>query len=154
MMDPTVIATMHTIIISRLPNMSANRDMIGVATALVSRVAVTSHDASSELTPRMPGKSGSNGTTMVCCNATTVPHNDNTPMTAHVGVRFLERVGKEGGSVMIIPTPQPPAAGSHPHPWFRNTHQHHRSSLAGDDQRRMRRAEIFVRPCSVLRLIR
>ena len=86
--DPTVIATMHKIIISRLPNMSASRDMIGVATALVSKVAVTSQEASSELTPRMPGKSGSNGTTRVCCNATTVPHNDNTPMTAQVGVRL------------------------------------------------------------------
>src|SRR6195952_1157038 len=107
MMDPTVIATMHTIIISRLPNMSANRDMIGVATALVSRVAVTSHDASSELTPRMPGKSGSNGTTMVCCNETTVPHNDNTPMTAQVGVRFLERSGTAGAAMTLTAAPQP-----------------------------------------------
>ena len=66
--------------------MSANRDMIGVATALVSNVAVTSQDASSELTPRMPGNSGSSGTTIVCCNATTVPHSDRIAMTAQVGL--------------------------------------------------------------------
>ena len=28
------------------------------------------------LTPRMPEKSGSSGTTIVCCSATTVPHSD------------------------------------------------------------------------------
>ena len=85
------------IIISRLPNMSASLDMIGVATALVSSVAVTSQDASSGLTPRMAGNSGSSGTTIVCCSATTVPDRDRIAMTAQVG-RVLGRVAAIAGS--------------------------------------------------------
>src|SRR6478752_270850 len=90
--DPAVIATMHTTINNRLPNMSASRDMIGVATALDSSVAVTSQDASSAETPRIPGKSGNSGITIVCCRATTVPHNDRMAMTAQVETDFLDRV--------------------------------------------------------------
>ncbi len=93
---------MQTTIISRLPNMSASLDMIGVATALDSRVAVTSHDASSADTPRMAGKSGNNGITIVCCSATTVPHNDRMAMTDQVGTDFLVRTGS---LMSVAPSP-------------------------------------------------
>ncbi len=104
MIDPMVIATMHRIIINRLPNMSASLDMIGVATALVSRVAVTSQAESSGLTPRIPGKSGSSGMTIVCCRATTVPQSDRMPMIAQVGA-FRRAGAGAGGASMIMTIP-------------------------------------------------
>ena len=91
--EPVVIATMHTNIISRLPNMSASLETVGVATEAVSNVMVTSHAASSAVTPKISGKSGSSGMTMVCCNATTVPHSDRIPMTAQVGAFFAGLAG-------------------------------------------------------------
>ena len=59
--------------------MSASLETVGVATAAVSRVMVTSHDASSADFPKISGKSGSNGITMDCCSDTTVAHNDKIP---------------------------------------------------------------------------
>ncbi len=71
--DPTTIIVIEISIMRRFPNMSARRETIGVATALVRSVTVTSQEASSALTPRIFGKSGNNGMTIVCCSATTVP---------------------------------------------------------------------------------
>ena len=110
MIEPAVIATMHRSIISRLPNMSASLDMIGVATAAVSRAAVTSQEASSGLTSRIPENSWSSGTTMVCCSATTVPDSVRTMMTAQVGDRFRRgadgerRLGDQHGNERMKPT--------------------------------------------------
>ena len=64
---------MQTIIISRLPNMSASRATTGVATAQVSRVAVTSQEASSAEIANSSAKLGSSATTRVCCSETVVP---------------------------------------------------------------------------------
>lgn len=50
--DPATMTAKQTTIILRLPYMSALREMMGVATALASKVAVTSQDASSAVTPR------------------------------------------------------------------------------------------------------
>ena len=68
----------------RLPIMSARRETIGVATAPTSRVDVTSHDALSVVVSRISGKSGSNGTTSVCCSATTVPDRHRVATIAEV----------------------------------------------------------------------
>jgi hypothetical protein len=62
--------------------MSALRDTIGVATALERSVAVTSEEASSAVTPRIPGKSGRSGTTKVCISATRVPLRASTAVMA------------------------------------------------------------------------
>jgi hypothetical protein len=61
-----------TLVISTGRRTEVRKSTIG-ATALASKVDVTSHDASSALTPRIPGKSGRSGITNVCINATTVP---------------------------------------------------------------------------------
>ena len=53
--------------------MSALWETMAVATALERRVAVTSQEASSAVTPRIPGKSGRSGTTNVCISATSLP---------------------------------------------------------------------------------
>ena len=78
-------------IISRLPNMSAHRETIGVATALVSRVAVTSHEPFVSVVCNSLGTSGNSGTTSVCCSATSVPVIARTAVTSPAGRR---RVGE------------------------------------------------------------
>ena len=93
--EPATMMARHTTIILRLPYMSALRETIGVATALASKVDVTSQEASSALTPRIPGKSGRSGTTNVCISATTVPLRARTAVIAEAdgrfGVKALER---------------------------------------------------------------
>jgi hypothetical protein len=74
--------------------MSANLETVGVATADVSKVIVTSQEVSSADLPKIPGKSGSSGMTMVCCSDTTVPHDDKIPMTTHVGTVLEGRADK------------------------------------------------------------
>ncbi|MCY1221330.1 hypothetical protein D9M72_333820 [compost metagenome] len=81
-MEPATMMARQITIIFRLPYMSALRDTIGVATALESSVAVTSQEASSAVTPRIPGKSGRSGTTRVCISATTVPLSARTAVMA------------------------------------------------------------------------
>ncbi len=81
-MEPATMMARQITIIFRFPYMSALRDTIGVATALESRVAVTSQDASSAVTPRISGKSGRSGTTRVCISATTVPLSARTAVMA------------------------------------------------------------------------
>ena len=83
--DPVTVTSRQSTIIRRLPIMSARRETIGVATAPTSRVEVTSQDALSVEVPRISGKSGSNGTTSVCCSATTVPHRHRVATTAATG---------------------------------------------------------------------
>ncbi len=80
--EPSSIIDSDRIIIRRLPYMSAMRETIGVATAPVSSVIVTSQVASPSLTPRMPGRLGSNGTTRVVCSATTSPARLSSAVTA------------------------------------------------------------------------
>ena len=84
MMDPTTMVTMATTIMRRLPNMSAIRETMGVAMALVSSVMVTSQEVLSGEAFRIFGKSGNSGTTMVCCSATTVPARHRIVMTREV----------------------------------------------------------------------
>ena len=105
--EPTVIATMHSIIISRLPNMSASRDMIGVATALVSRVAVTSQAASSATDPEDAGKVGQQRDDHGLLQGDDGAAQRQMAMTAQVGVRFLETIGTVGAAMTLTPTPPP-----------------------------------------------
>jgi hypothetical protein len=86
--EPAVIKTMHTSIISRFPYMSASLDTIGVATAAVSKVAVTNQEMSSAETCSSCWNPGSSGITMVCCNDTVVPAKESTVITTHVGTGF------------------------------------------------------------------
>ena len=86
--DPRIWSTRQTSIIRRLPCMSASRLTMGVATALVSRVAVTSQDASSAVVCSRVGNSGSSGTIRVCCSATIVPVRASTVVT-RVGLARL-----------------------------------------------------------------
>ncbi len=93
MTEPATMMARHTTIILRFPYMSALRDTMGVATALASRVAVTSQEASSAVTPRMRGKSGRSGTTSVCMRATTVPLRARTAVMADGdGLRLVFRL--------------------------------------------------------------
>ena len=94
---------MQTIIIRRLPYMSASRATTGVATAEVSRVAVINHDALSAEIPNSSAKLGSRATTRVCCSETVVPageHRDDGPVGR--GFRPADRImggpWREGGS--------------------------------------------------------
>ncbi len=80
-MQPTIITARQTSIIARFPNMSASLPMRGVATAPVSNVEVTSHEAVADDTPDAVANSGSTGTTKVCCSATTTPLRLRTPTT-------------------------------------------------------------------------
>src|SRR6185436_394137 len=94
--EPATMASMETSIIRRLPTMSASRDTIGVATAPVSRVAVTSQETLSAEACRIVGKSGSKGTTRVCCSATTVPLTHRTVVIAQAGIeRLLDCLAKD-----------------------------------------------------------
>jgi copper resistance protein C len=99
--DPTVIASIATSIMRRLPNMSASRETIGVATADISKVEVTSHDEVSGVTEKIPAKSCSSGTTKVCCSETTVPQSDRMPTMAQVGDRVAEPVGRRASAVVM-----------------------------------------------------
>lgn len=71
--DPMICIVRQKNITLRLPYISARRETIGVATAEVSRVAVTSQDALSAVVSSRRGSSGSTGMMSVCCSATTVP---------------------------------------------------------------------------------
>ena len=82
--EPMTMVTMATTIMRRLPNISARRDTMGVAMALVNSVMVTSQEVFSGEVLRIFGKSGSSGTTMVCCSATTVPARQRIAMTKEV----------------------------------------------------------------------
>ena len=92
--EPRTIAPSATSNIRRLPYMSAIRAMIGVPTAAVSSVAVTSQEESEAETPRSSGNSGSSGITRVNCRAETMPHSDSTRMVTQAGtvrcIRLLE----------------------------------------------------------------
>ena len=92
--EPVAISRMQTIIISRLPYMSASRATTGVATAEVSRVAVINQEASSAEIANSSAKLGSSATTRVCCSETVVPARQSTATTAPVarGVRSADRV--------------------------------------------------------------
>src|SRR5690606_28404590 len=74
----------QTTSMSFLPNMSARRETMGVPTAAVSSVMVTSQEALSLVVSRIAGKSGSSGSTSVCCSDTSVPHRARTVMTRPV----------------------------------------------------------------------
>ena len=87
MSEPTVMTAKDTSSILRLPYMSAMRETIGVATAPVSRVAVTSQEASSADTSRIAGRSGSRGMTSVCCSETSMPQEVRIAMVAQEGTR-------------------------------------------------------------------
>src|SRR5690349_1283774 len=65
-------------------------------TAPTSRVEVTSQGALSVEVPRISGKSGSSGTTSVCCSATTVPHRHRVATTAATGT------ARAGGAVAVV----------------------------------------------------
>ena len=86
--DPTVINAMQTSIINRLPWLSANLATTGVATAEVTRVAVTSQDTLSVEMCISSWKPGSSGITMVCCKETVVPARQSTATTRQTGVCF------------------------------------------------------------------
>ena len=96
--EPTAISRMQTIIISRLPYMSASRATTGVATAEVSSVAVISQEASSEEIASSSAKLGSRATTRVCCSETVVPARQSTPMTAPVERGVRPAAGDMGAS--------------------------------------------------------
>ncbi len=85
--DPMVITRMHTSIISRLPWLSASRATTGVATAEVTRVAVTSQDTSSVDRPNSCWNPGNRGITMVCWSDTVVPARQSTAMINPIGIR-------------------------------------------------------------------
>jgi hypothetical protein len=95
--EPARSTSRETTIIRRLPYMSASRDRIGVATALVSRVTVTSQEALSMLVPSSRGKSGSSGTTSVCMSETAVPHSASTRT-----IGPARRVRSAGGTVGVV----------------------------------------------------
>jgi hypothetical protein len=76
--------------------MSASRDTTGVATAAVSKVAVTSQDTLSAETPSRSWKPGSSGTTIVCCSDTVVPARESTVITDQVGAGLRAARGKTG----------------------------------------------------------
>ena len=46
----------------------------------------------------MPGNSGSSGTTIVCCSATTVPHSDRIPTIAEVETARADRAAAVAGA--------------------------------------------------------
>jgi hypothetical protein len=71
--EPAVIAASVRSTMRFLPNMSASRETIGVATAPASRVAVSIHEPLAALVSRSRGRSGSRGRTRVWLSATTVP---------------------------------------------------------------------------------
>jgi len=77
--------------------MSALRETMAVATALERRVAVTSQEASSAVTPRIPGKSGRSGTTNVCISTTSVPLTGRTAVMADGDGRRRGSGAEEGG---------------------------------------------------------
>ncbi len=79
--DPSTITPSATTIIRFLPYMSASREIVGIATAPVSRVAVTNQAALSTVVSSSRGKSGSSGSTRVCCSDTVVPHSARVAMT-------------------------------------------------------------------------
>ena len=90
MTDPISMAARATTSMRRLPYMSAMRATIGVDTAALSRVIVTSHEASAGPTPSSSGKSGSSGMTKVKCSDATMPLSDSTRMVAQAGTeRFI-----------------------------------------------------------------
>ena len=76
--EPTTIAPMENRITRRLPNMSASRPAIGIATAAVSRVDVMTQEALSGLVSRYPGSRPTIGTTRVCMNDASRPPKHNT----------------------------------------------------------------------------
>lgn len=77
--------------------MPALRETMGVATALERRVAVTSQEAPSAVTPRIPGKSGRSGTTNLYISATSVPLTGRTAVIAHGDGRRRGSGTEEGG---------------------------------------------------------
>ena len=85
--DPITITPMLMSIILRLPNISARRDIVGMATTLEIKVAVISHDALSAVQFKMPGIWASNGMNIVCMIAMTMPDVANTAMVT-VGEKF------------------------------------------------------------------
>ena len=96
--EPRIIAPSETSSIRRLPYMSAIRAMIGVPTAAVSRVAVTSQEESEAEMSSRSGNSGRSGITKVNCSAETMPHRDRTRMVAQAGaVRCIRLLGSTGG---------------------------------------------------------
>ena len=82
-----MIKVKQTTIMRRLPNMSASRETVGIATALVSSVAVMSHDALDGEVSKIFGRSPTSGMISVCCSDTNVPHTLRMAMTAQVGAR-------------------------------------------------------------------
>ena len=60
----------------------------------------------------MPGKSGSSGMTIVCCRATTVPHNDRMPITAQVGAERRARGELGVTGITVAPPARPDQPGA------------------------------------------
>ena len=112
--EPRIIAPSATSSIRRLPYMSAIRAMIGVPTAAVSRVAVTSQEESEAEMSSSSGNSGRSGITRVNCSAETMPHRDSTRMVAQAGaVRCIRLLGSTGGRTS---TSHVSVAGRHDRP--------------------------------------
>jgi hypothetical protein len=65
--------------------MSARREVIGMDTTAVNRVAVSNQDASSSGAPNMCGNWGMSGTTNVACTEATVPERDKRAIVNHGG---------------------------------------------------------------------
>lgn len=101
--DPAVRITAHTTRIRLGPNMSPSRPNIGVATAPVSRVAVTAHDASAGVVPSKSGSWGTSGTTSVCINDTA------TPAAARTAISRPPPFGGAGRSVICTDMTLPPS---------------------------------------------
>lgn len=101
---PTIIIAIAISSIRRLPNMSARRDTMGVATAAVRSVTVTSQDTSSPVTPKTRGYSGSRGTTAVFSRDTAIPPLASVAMMIQSGyLRRLLRLPVPAGSDGALP---------------------------------------------------
>jgi hypothetical protein len=79
--DPTVSSTAQATSTRLAPNMSPSLPNIGVATAPVSSVAVTAHEALADEVPRMSGSCGTSGMTSVCIKETLMPARASTAMS-------------------------------------------------------------------------